>query len=143
MVLAFRTESKGTEVIPEISLENGDSFLIPSVPSTVNAVGAIFNQNSFLYRPDAARIVPSAGGGPNTDADRKHMFLVKANGAVVSRGSVKGAWGDEFLRLKLSPGDTIVVPDKSIKPSALRELLTIPAIFSQVMYGVAAANIVF
>jgi hypothetical protein len=144
VVLAFRTESKGTEVIPEISLENGDSFLIPSVPSTVNAVGAIFNQNSFLYRPDARlESYLQLAGGPNTDADRKHMFLVKANGAVVSRGSVKGAWGDEFLRLKLSPGDTIVVPDKSIKPSALRELLTIPAIFSQVMYGVAAANIVF
>ena len=144
IVLAFRPESKGTEVIPELPLENGDAFLVPPVPSTVNAVGAIFNQNSFLYRPDTRlESYLQLAGGPNADADRKHMFLIKANGAVVSRGSVKGAWGDEFLRLKLNPGDTIVVPDKSVKPSALRGLLAIPAIFSQVMYGVAAANIVF
>ena len=144
IVLAFKPDSKGPDVIPELPLENGDAFLVPSVPSTVNAVGAIFNQNSFIYRPDA-RLASylQLAGGPNPDADRKHMFLIKANGAVVSRQSVKGAWGDEFSRLKLSPGDTIVVPDKSVKPSALRGFLAIPAIFSQVMYGVAAANVVF
>jgi protein involved in polysaccharide export with SLBB domain len=144
IVLAFKPDSKGADVIPELPLENGDAFLVPSVPSTVNAVGAIFNQNSFIYRPDA-RLASylQLAGGPNPDADRRHMFLIKANGAVVSRQSVKGPWGDEFSRLRLSPGDTIVVPDKSVKPSALRGFLAIPAIFSQVMYGVAAANVVF
>ena len=144
IVMAFKPDSKGTDVIPELPLENGDAFLVPSVPSTVNAVGAIFNQNSFIYRADA-RLASylQLAGGPNPDADRKHMFLIKANGAVVSRQSVKGPWGDEFSKLKLSPGDTIVVPDKSVKPSALRGFLAIPAIFSQVMYGVAAANVVF
>ena len=144
IVLAFKPDSQGTTVIPDLPLENGDAFLVPSVPSTVNAVGAIFNQNSFLYRPDARLgSYLQLAGGPNQDADRKHMFLIKASGAVVSRASVKGPWGDEFYRLRLSPGDTIVVPDKSVKPSALRGLLAIPAIFSQVMYGAAAANVVF
>ena len=43
VVFSFKPESQGTDAIPEVSLENGDAFLIPSVPSTVNAVGAIFN----------------------------------------------------------------------------------------------------
>jgi hypothetical protein len=56
---------------------------------------------------------------------------------------VKSAWGNEFYHLRLNPGDTIVVPDKSIKPSALRGFLGLSQVFSQLMYGVAAANIVF
>lgn len=144
IVFVFKPESKGTETIPEIPLENGDSFLIPSVPSTVNAVGAIFNQNSFLYRPDARlESYLALAGGPNSDADRKHMLIVRANGAVISRESVKSSWGNEFYHLKLSPGDTIVVPDKTIKPSALRGFLDWSQIFSQMMFGVAAANVVF
>jgi protein involved in polysaccharide export with SLBB domain len=144
IVFSFRPDSEGADAIPDVPLENGDVFLVPSVPSTVNAVGAIFNQNSFLYRPEGRLdSYLRLAGGPNTDADRKHMFLVRANGAVVSRQSVKGAWGDEFLRLKLNPGDTIVVPDKTIKPSALRGFLDWTQTFSQLMVGVAAIRVVF
>jgi protein involved in polysaccharide export with SLBB domain len=144
VVMAFKPDSKGTDTIPELSLENGDSFLIPSVPSTVNAVGAIFNQNSFIYRPDARlESYLQLAGGPNPDADRRHIFLVRANGAVVSRDSVKGPWGNEFLHLKLNPGDTIIVPDKSVKPSAFRGFLGLSQIFSQLIFGVAAASVVF
>ncbi len=144
IVFALQADSKGVATIPDVPLENGDTFLIPSMPSTVNAVGAVFNQNSFLYRPDARlQSYLQLAGGPNSSADRKRMFIVKANGAVLSRDSVKGAWGNEFLHLKLSPGDTIVVPDKTIKPSALRGFLDWSQIFSQMTFGIAAATVVF
>jgi protein involved in polysaccharide export with SLBB domain len=144
IVFTFRPDSIGVGAIPDVPLENGDIFLVPSVPSTVNAVGAIFNQNSFLFRPDTRlESYLRLAGGPNTDADRKHMFLVRANGAVVSRESVKSAWGDEFLRLKLNPGDTIVVPDKTIKPSALRGFLDWTQVFSQLGIGIAAIRVLF
>jgi hypothetical protein len=144
IVFAFKPESKTTDAVPEIPLENGDSFLIPSVPSTINAVGAIFNQNSFLFRPDARlETYLQQTGGPNADADRKRMFIVRANGSVVSRQDVKGPWGNEFLHLKLNPGDTIVIPDKTIKPSALRGFLDWSQIFSQMIFGIAAATVVF
>jgi protein involved in polysaccharide export with SLBB domain len=144
IVFTFRPDSRGVEAIPDVPLENGDIFLVPSVPSTVNAVGAIFNQNSFLFRPDTRlESYLRLAGGPNTDADRKHIFLVRANGAVVSRDSVKGGWGDEFMHLKLNPGDTIVVPDKTIKPSALRGFLDWTQTFSQLMIGAAAIRVVF
>lgn len=144
IVFAFKPDSRDIQSIPDIPLENGDRFLIPPVPSTVNAVGAIFNQNSFLFRPDARlSSYLELAGGPNTNADRKRMFVVRANGSVISRESVKGTWGDEFLRLKLNPGDTIVVPDKTVKPSALRGFLDWSQIFSQMIFGVAAASVVF
>ncbi|HEY1985285.1 MAG TPA: SLBB domain-containing protein [Terracidiphilus sp.] len=144
IVFAFKPDSKDLNTIPDIPLENGDSFLVPSVPSTVNAVGAIFNQNSFIYRPEARlSSYLDLAGGPNTDADHKRMFVVRANGAVVSRESVKSAWGNEFLKLKLNPGDTIIVPDKTIKPSALRGFLDWSQIVSQMTFGIAAATVLF
>jgi protein involved in polysaccharide export with SLBB domain len=144
IVFGFKPESKSIDEIPDIPLENGDTFLIPPMPSTVNAVGAVFNQNSFLFRPDArVDSYLALAGGPNADADKKHMFLVKANGAVIAKESVKSAWGNDFDRLKLNPGDTIVVPDKAIKPSALRSFMYLSTFFSQLMYGIAATTVVF
>lgn len=144
IVFSFKPDSQGTGVIPDVPLENGDIFLVPSVPSTVNAVGAIFNQNSFLFRPEARlSSYLQLTGGPNSDADRKHMFLVRANGSVISREAVKGTWGDEFLKIKLNPGDTIVVPDKTIKPTALRAFLDWTQLFSQMGIGIAAIRVLF
>jgi protein involved in polysaccharide export with SLBB domain len=144
IVFSFLPDSRGTDALPEVPLENGDIFLVPSVPTTVNAVGAIFNQNSFVYRPDASLgSYLQLAGGPNSNADKKHMLLVRANGSVVSRDSVKSAWGNEFLHLRLNPGDTIVVPDKTIKPSALRGVLDWTQIAAQTGIAIAAISILF
>jgi protein involved in polysaccharide export with SLBB domain len=142
IVFEFTPDTTGADKVPDIPLENGDTFLIPSVPSTVNVVGAVFNQNSFLFRPRGqTSVYLQLAGGPNADADRKRMFVIRANGAVVSRTSVKGAWGDEFFHLKVNPGDTIIVPEKSIKASALRGIIDWSQIFSQFAIGAAAINI--
>jgi protein involved in polysaccharide export with SLBB domain len=144
IVFAFQPDSQGAGALPDIPLQNGDTFLVPSVPATVNAVGAIFNQNSFLYRPDARLgSYLQLAGGPNPNADKKRMFLVRANGSVVSRDSVNSAWGNEFMHLKLNPGDTIFVPDKTIKPSALRGVLDWTQLFAQMGIGIAAIRVLF
>jgi protein involved in polysaccharide export with SLBB domain len=142
IVLEFKPESNGPESLPDIPLENGDGFLVPSLPSTVNVVGAVFDQNSFLYqRYGQLDSYLRLAGGPNSYADHKRMFVVRANGAVISRTSVHGPWGNEFERLRMSPGDTIVVPEKSVKPSALRTVLDMTQIFSQLAFGAAAIDI--
>jgi protein involved in polysaccharide export with SLBB domain len=142
IVLEFRPDSTGPGSLPDIPLENGDSFVVPSLPSTVNVVGAVYNQNSFLYRAAAQTgFYLRMAGGPNSYADRRAMFVVRANGAVVSRKSVHGPWRDEFDRLKMNPGDSLVVPEKSVKPSALRTVLDLSQIMSQFAFGAAAINV--
>lgn len=142
IVFQFRPDSRGVALIPDMKLENGDTFLVPSVPSTVNVLGAVFNQNSFLYHPGSeVKGFLDLAGGPNTNADRKRMFVIRANGAVLSRTVVKGVWGNEFFHLRLYPGDTIIVPEKTIKPSALRGFLDWSQIFSQLAFGAAAINV--
>ncbi len=142
IVFQFRPDSAGLDPIPEIKLENGDTFLIPSVPSTVNVLGAVFNQNSFVYHPGGeVKSFLDLAGGPNSNADQKREFVVRANGAVLSRTVVKSVWGNEFYHLKLYPGDTIIIPEKTVKPSALRGVLDWTQIFSQLAFGAAAINV--
>jgi protein involved in polysaccharide export with SLBB domain len=142
IVLEFNPESRGVDTLPDVPLENGDSFIVPSLPSTVNVVGAVYNQNSFLYRaPAKTAFYLRLAGGPNTYADQRAMFVVRANGEVVSRKSVSGPWRDEFDRLRMNPGDTLVVPEKSLKPSALRTVLDFSQIMSQFAFGAAAISV--
>jgi hypothetical protein len=45
--------------------------------------------------------------------------------------------------LRLNPGDTIVVPDKSIKPSNLRTFMNVSQFLAQLTFSAAAATAVF
>jgi protein involved in polysaccharide export with SLBB domain len=143
IVLELRPGSAGIDALPDITLENGDHFIVPPVPAAVNVVGAVYDQNSFLYE-NARRSgdYMHLSGGPNRDADKKDMFIIRADGSVVSRAAANGPWGNEFDRLRMSPGDTIVVPEKSFKPSALRGFLDWSQLFSQFALGAAAISII-
>jgi hypothetical protein len=44
--------------------------------------------------------------------------------------------------LRLHPGDTIVVPEKTFKPSALRGVIDWSQVFSQFALGAAAINVI-
>ena len=48
--------------LPDIAMEDGDRFVVPPIPATVNVVGAVYDQNSFLYaRGRRAGDLPAAG----------------------------------------------------------------------------------
>lgn len=142
VVFQFSPDSAGLDGIPDLKLENGDTFLIPSVPSTINVLGAVFNQNSFLYHPGGeVGSYLNLAGGPTANADRGRAFVIRGNGSVISHTVVKSVWGNEFYHLKLYPGDTIIVPEKIVKPSALRGILDWTQIFSQLAFGAAAINV--
>jgi protein involved in polysaccharide export with SLBB domain len=142
IVLNFQIDSVSIDDVPPLTLENGDRFSIPPTPSTVNIVGAVYDQNSFLYHPggSAGRYLLMAGG-PDRNADFNRTFVIRADGSVVNRDSVKGLWGNEFKTFKLYPGDTIIVPDKTIRPTALRGLLDWTQVFAQLALGVAAVEV--
>lgn len=143
IVLQFKPNSSGLDAIPDILLENGDSFTVPSVPNSVNVIGAVYDQNSFLYSPGRRLGAYLAlAGGPNADADQKHEFIIRADGEIVSRSTKTGLWGNGFTDLRIFPGDTIVVPEKSAKPSALRAFLDWSQLFSQFALGAAALSVI-
>jgi protein involved in polysaccharide export with SLBB domain len=139
IVLDFSPDSSGTSNLPDIAMQDGDKFIVPSVPATVDIVGAVYDQNSFLFRPNGkVGEYLHMAGGPSRDADPKHEFLIHADGKVVSYFSGKGLWSDNFNSLRVYPGDSIIVPEKTFKPGALYELIQYTQLFSQFALGALA-----
>lgn len=143
IVLEMKPDSKGAGALPPIQLQDGDTFIVPSRPANVNVVGAVYDQNSFLYVPgrtvgDYLRLA----GGPNRDADRKHAFVIRADGSVLSRSASSGLWGNTFDSVHLNPGDTIVVPEKVYGRSNMRGFLEWSQVFSGLALGAAAINVI-
>jgi protein involved in polysaccharide export with SLBB domain len=142
IVLPLKVDSSGTADLPNIPMQNGDTFMVPSVPDNINVIGAVHNQNSYLY--SQGKRVGSyliMAGGPNTNADKKHEFIIRADGEIVSRETKNGLWGNDFYNLQLNPGDTLVVPEKGLKPSALRGVIDWSQMFSQFALGAAALSV--
>jgi protein involved in polysaccharide export with SLBB domain len=139
VVLDISRSATGIDSLPNIQLEDGDRFVVPSKPSTVNVVGAVYDQNSFLYRDtQSVSSYLRLAGGPTKSADGKDSFIIRADGSVVSRQSQKGVFGNNFAGVRLDAGDTVVVPEKVPRPSGLRNFVNYTQIFSQLAFGAAA-----
>lgn len=143
VVLEFNPDSAGIGVIPPLVLEDGDRFVVPSIPATVNVVGAVNDQNSFLYANDrrVGNYLKKAGGATQ-DADMKRAFVIRASGEVVGYSATRNAWGSSFNDLRIYPGDSIVVPEKGFKPSAMRGVLEWSQMFSQLALGAASIAVI-
>jgi protein involved in polysaccharide export with SLBB domain len=131
--------------LPDLTLEDGDRFVVPPLPSTVGIVGAVYDPNSFVYiaHKHAGDYLRTAGG-PNRTADKKQIFIIRADGSVVSRQYLDNTlWTDDrFNRQVIYPGDTIVVPEQLNKTTLLRGLTDWSAVFSQFALGAAAINVI-
>jgi protein involved in polysaccharide export with SLBB domain len=139
VVLEISKNATGVASLPNIPLEDGDSFVVPSRPNTVNVVGAVYNQNSFLFKnSQAVGSYLRLAGGPTKSAERGESFIIRADGSVVSRRSQSGVFGNTFASMRLNPGDTVVIPERVPRPSGLRNFINYTQIFSQLALGAAA-----
>jgi len=136
IVLEFKSNSASLDSIPAMSLEDGDIFVIPSVPSSVSVVGAVYNQSAFLYQKErhAGNYLHMAGG-PNRTADFKRSFIIRADGSVVGRVAAGGPWSSSFKDLSMHPGDSIVIPEKIYNPASMSGLINAVTMFSQLAVG--------
>jgi polysaccharide export outer membrane protein len=140
VVLEFRPDSGGLSSVPQIPLQNGDVFRVPSRPNTINVIGAVYAQNVFLYNPKRRlNDYMSLAGRPNRVADKDHAFIIRADGSVFSRERARRILSNHFDEATIYPGDSIVIPEKLIKPTLTRQLLDYSQILSG--FGLAAAAI--
>jgi hypothetical protein len=95
----------------DIELRAGDSLEIPKQPGFVVIVGQVYNSNAITYTPGKnAGWYLSRAGGATTLANKKAIFIIRANGSVTSGNT--GMWSGGTLSAGIGPGDTIVVPEK-------------------------------
>jgi protein involved in polysaccharide export with SLBB domain len=133
LVLNVTPDSTGLGSLPDIALEDGDRFIVPRVPSSVSVEGQVYSANAFLYTPDKrARLYLHEAGGPDRQADPKRMFILRADGSVVS---------EQYTNVKkaaIYPGDTIVVPP-TIPKNTLQRFLNIAQIVGS--FALSAATV--
>jgi protein involved in polysaccharide export with SLBB domain len=130
---------------PDIAMEDNDRLTIPRVPSTVSVVGNVYSPGSFIFqtRNSAGSYLEMAGKG-KPQSDLKHAFVLRANGVVVAANNVNGVFvGGRFDRLRLYPGDQIVVPYKLPTGAFVRGLRDWTQILSQLAVTGAVLSTVF
>lgn len=126
----------------DIEVRSGDTLRIPKRPGFVLVSGQVYNPSAITFMPDrsAGWYLQHAGGATST-ANRKEIFIVRANGSVVGRGS-REWFGSDVLSTRLNPGDTIVVPQKIIGPSVTwRNLLATAQIVASLAIAAAVAGL--
>jgi protein involved in polysaccharide export with SLBB domain len=97
----------------DVEVRAGDTLVIPKRPSYVMISGQVFNPTAVSYRPGkSAKWYLSQAGGPTAMADKKAIFVIRADGSVI--GSKESLWSGKSLNAVLQPGDTVVVPEKAI-----------------------------
>jgi polysaccharide biosynthesis/export protein len=141
IVLDIQPERTEIRYVPDIALEDGDRFVVPSRPSTVAVVGAVYNQNAFIH--DSSKRVSDylqQAGGPTRDADSGRIYVIRADGSVVGRAHASVLTGRPTNERPM-PGDTVVVPESLERFNLTRELRDWSQIFYQFALGVAGLKV--
>jgi len=140
IVLGIGGKGSSVNNLPDLPLEDGDSLLVPSLPGTVNVFGAVYNQNAYIYRNgnNVGNYLGRAGG-PTRDADKKSIYLLRADGTVVS--TQQQGWLGNIKGELMKPGDSIIVPEQLKRFSLNKALQEWAQIFYQFALGVAAIGV--
>jgi polysaccharide export outer membrane protein len=125
----------GTSALPgALALEDNDRIYIPPRPKTVGVFGAVFEPGSFLFNsPTKVSDYLKLAGGPQKIADRGQIFVVRANGSVISTQQTHDLGNQPAL-----PGDVVFVPVRTGASfwDKLRDISTV--VFQ---FGISAATL--
>lgn len=138
--IVLQLDPAATE-LPDLVLEDGDRLFIPSRPSSVGVFGSVYNGGSYLFQPGkSVDGYVRLAGGPTRGADDGSVFVVRANGSVVSARQTNGGWlsGGEFAATTALPGDTIFVPEELNKTTFMQSAKEWTQILYQFGIGAAA-----
>jgi protein involved in polysaccharide export with SLBB domain len=126
-------------------LRPGDHLIVKSKPDHVNVLGEVFNPTALFAEKDKTiGHYLNLVGGATDEADKSQIYLVKANGSVLSKSqegflgmaswdSEKQRWSSGgFYSIKVDPGDTIIVPKKVVKYPWLRVVKDVTQIMFQI-----------
>lgn len=112
--------------LPDLALEDGDRIYVPARPTAVGVFGSVYNAGSYHYLPDK-RLDEYLwlAGGPPKGADDDGVFMVRANGAVISSRQRSSGWfnrGGGLGAVPAEPGDTIFVPEELNQTTFMQNL---------------------
>jgi len=93
----------------DVIVKDGDKLIIPKKTQEITILGEVQSPTSHVYQAGLTRDEYIAmSGGTTQKADRKRIYVVRANGDVVAAG--RAGWFRRTQNIEMRPGDTIVVP---------------------------------
>ena len=95
----------------DVQVRAGDSLYIPKRPSVVLVDGAVYNPTGVTFKSGkSAGWYLSQAGGPTGSANKKGVFVIRADGSVA--GGSGGLFSGGAESAAMQPGDMVVVPEK-------------------------------
>ncbi len=123
-----------TGSIYDVVIKDGDKLIIPQKTQDVTILGEVQSPTSHVFQPGLSRDdYIQKSGGTTQHADRRRIYVVRANGDVVS-GSRSG-WFRRSQSTEIRPGDTIVVPLDTQKVPTLPLVQAITTIIYNLAIG--------
>ena len=112
LVIRISADLRQWENTPaDIEMRAGDVLAVPKRPNFVMVGGQVNNATAISYvRGREAGWYLRQAGGTTPSANKKAIFILRADGSVVGRAS--SLWSERVLSTRLLPGDSIVVPEK-------------------------------
>jgi polysaccharide export outer membrane protein len=93
----------------DVLVRDGDKLLVPKKTQEITILGEVQSPTSHVYELGLTRADYIAkSGGTTQKADKKRIYVVRANGDVVTGG--RTGWFRRTESFDMRPGDTIVVP---------------------------------
>jgi hypothetical protein len=127
--------------IYDLIVKDGDRLLIPKRTQEVTVIGEVQYATSHIYEPGLKRDdYVARSGGLTKQADRKRVYVVHANGEVVT--AQQSGWFRRSDVDEMRPGDTVVVPIDAERMAPLARWAAISQIIYQLGLAAAAANAV-
>jgi len=139
VIIGLAQNGKVGGTLGDVLLENGDQLEVPRKLNVVNVVGRVYNPTGIVFDParDSVGYYLRLVGGPTENADRDHIFLLKADGSVVTRENADSgffAFGERgLMNARVEPGDSILVPEKLIQARFMKDVKDI----TQILYQIA------
>ena len=124
----------------DIQVRAGDTIYIPKRPSVVLVDGSVYNPTGVTFKPGkSAGWYLRQAGGPTEMANKKGVFVIRADGSVA--GGAGGFFSGGAESAAMQPGDMVVVPEKVITISrAWTNTVQTAQILSAVALAVEAAR---
>ncbi|WP_083458685.1 SLBB domain-containing protein [Amantichitinum ursilacus] len=141
IVLGVSAEATAVTALPGLPLEDGDRFYVPPRPSTIAVVGEVYNRHGAFAFDQGKQIGDylDLAGGATGHADTGQMYVVRADGSVVS--AAQRRWPGKLGSLIARPGDTLIVPTQLIQPSGMRVALDWSRILANFALGAVAIKV--
>lgn len=96
----------------DIQVRAGDVIYIPKKPNIILVDGAVYNPTAITCKPGKnVNWYLKQAGGPTNLADKRSIFVVRADGSVA--GGPGGMFSGGVPSAELRPGDMIVVPEQT------------------------------